>query len=129
MKKLFSTLLFLLSVVQTNAQSAYHNLEKYWWYRYRLVNDFMYIDESGNDSVGSNIPAQKRIYYESPLPDDHPIPYHDTPHDGVGLGWEDATTELGHYIGALAVEYRMLKDNGWNTERTEKRVILCNKSF
>ena len=27
------------------SQSYYHNLQKYWWYRYRLVNDFMKIRE------------------------------------------------------------------------------------
>ena len=32
---------------------SYQNLEKYWFYRYRLVNDFMYVDTTGNDSVGS----------------------------------------------------------------------------
>jgi len=43
--------------------AAYHNMEKYWWYRYRLVNDFMYIDPT--DSVGSSLPAQRRDWYNN----------------------------------------------------------------
>lgn len=35
--------------------SMYRNLEKYWWYRYRLVNDFMKIGMA----CGESIPMEK----------------------------------------------------------------------
>jgi hypothetical protein len=39
------------------ARSAwYKNLEKYWFYRYRLINDFMVV----GDGAGKSIPAQAR---------------------------------------------------------------------
>ena len=81
---------------------SYQNLEKYWFYHYRLVNDFMYVDTTGNDSVGSIIPAQKseRDSTHNPLLDAD-ASRHYYHHDGVALRWEDATTDLGHYIGAL----------------------------
>ena len=42
MKK-YLILLALIFAKQDTAQTWYHNLEKYWWYRYRVVNDFMVI--------------------------------------------------------------------------------------
>ena len=100
MKKIFLILpLFILIIQDTTAQTWYSNMEKYWWYRYMLVNDFMLI----GDECGMSIPAQKRNY---PLSNDQ---------NQYALEWQDATVELGHYIGALAVEYRMLKDNNWDT--------------
>ncbi len=95
------------------AQTWYHNMEKYWWYRYRLVNDFMII----GDQCGMSVPAQKRNY---------PFFAGDS---RQSLQWEDATTELGHYIGALAVEYRMLKDNHWDTWRTEQELYYAIRAF
>jgi len=102
MKILFAILVLFFIAIGTSAQTAYHNLEKYWWYRYRLVNDFMYVDTTGNDSVGSIIPAQKRERDSTHNPLlDADASRHYYHHDGVALRWEDATTELGHYIGAL----------------------------
>jgi hypothetical protein len=86
-------------------------MEKYLWYRYRLVNDFMLI----GDDCGMSIPAQKRNYLKSG--------------DPMALQWEDATVELGHYIGALAVEYRMLKDNNLDTWRTEQELYYAIRAF
>jgi len=39
----------------------YKNLEKYWYYRYRLINDFMLIGVG----AGKSIPAQKRKITQS----------------------------------------------------------------
>ncbi len=111
MKKILLVLLLTFSAVfSSNGQGWYHNLEKYWWYHYRLVNDFMYIDPG--DGPGSSIPAQKR---------DHVSP--------ATLNWQDATIELGQYIGSLAMEYRILKDNGWDTWRTEYELHHALKAF
>ena len=58
MKKILFIIVLNLSGCVIFAQTPYHNMEKYWWYRYRLVNDFMYI----GDSMGMSIPAQVRDY-------------------------------------------------------------------
>ena len=39
-----------------NAFSWYLNMEKYWWYRYRLINDFMIV----GSNMGESIPANER---------------------------------------------------------------------
>lgn len=57
----FSVFVFslLLGCMQIKAQSqtAFQNTQKYWWYRYVLVNDFMKI---GN-KCGESIPASERF--------------------------------------------------------------------
>ena len=55
---LFCTLLlfFIPVAAQTAYHNAYLNMEKYWWYRYRLVNDFMKI----GPNCGESIPAVAR---------------------------------------------------------------------
>lgn len=35
--------------------------------------------------------------------------------DNTVLRWADGTWWLGHYLGALALEYKLLKDNGQDT--------------
>ncbi|HRO42991.1 MAG TPA: hypothetical protein PL009_09160 [Flavipsychrobacter sp.] len=60
-KALLLTLSVILSVPSFSQLSGwYQNLEKYWWYRYRLVNDFMKI----GSNPGESIPAGHRIKTE-----------------------------------------------------------------
>jgi len=40
----------------------YTNLEKYWYYRYKLVNDFMYIGVN----AGESLPASRRDLGDNP---------------------------------------------------------------
>lgn len=92
----------------------YHNLEKYWWYRYRLVNDFMII---GPD-CGMSIPAQRRENGN----------YWDT--TGLKkLKWADATIDLGDYIAMLASEYKHLKNNHLDTSRTLMELYYALNAF
>jgi len=87
----------------------YKNLEKYWYYRYRLVNDFMLI----GPGEGMSIPAQKRNLYDRNAPNLWPNA------TAINeLEWQDATIDLGHYIATLATEYKMLNDNHWDVTRT-----------
>jgi len=58
MKKLLFALTFCLTVFNSIAQipstylpDYYKNLEKYWYYRYRLVNDFLKIGGSCGESL------------------------------------------------------------------------------
>jgi len=78
---------------------SYQNLEKYWFYRYRLVNDFMLI----GDGPGMSIPAQARVTnLDNRLSDGDS--------ERNTLFWSDATIDLGHYISVLATEWRQLND-------------------
>lgn len=128
MKKLF--LFICIVIVQTDmlhAQSSipdwYKNLEKYWFYRYRLVNDFMLI----SDEAGGTIPAQKRIRYWSDKNDPIIPDKKKTPNS---LDWgQDASTDLGYYIAALATEYEKLQRFGWSTNRTEWELNHAMSAF
>jgi hypothetical protein len=89
------------------------NLEKYWYYRERLKNDFIYY--TGNaDIPGSHQPAENRTYY------------------GNGsdyIVFADGTYELGYYIGMLALEFKLLKDNGQDTSETELELNFALSAY
>lgn len=54
--RLVITLALCILCLNANSQDWYRNLEKYWWYRYRLVNDFMKV----GPNCGESIPADYR---------------------------------------------------------------------
>jgi hypothetical protein len=112
MRKYFLLVYIVLTgtVVSGQVSSSYRNLEKYWWYRYRLVNDFMVVGEG----CGESIPARKRSISTS---------------NGGILEWGDATEHLGNYINFLAGEYKMLHDNGFNTNRTNYELYCALRAF
>lgn len=83
----------------------YRNFEKYWWYRYRLVNDFMKL---GTD-CGESIPARKRTREFAPGA---------TPQNGW-MEWGDASQDLGHYLVATGLEHQILGANTYRTDRTD----------
>ena len=61
MKKII--ILFLFFVISQNLKGQfvpnyYGNLQKYWWYRYTLVNDYMKIGEA----CGESIPAELKHF-------------------------------------------------------------------
>lgn len=92
----------------------YYNLEKYWWFRYRLINDFLIV---GPD-CGMSIPAQRRetsSYWSA---------------DGRNkLKWGDATLDLGNYISMLATEYKHLKNNNLDCTQTLKELYYALNAF
>src|SRR4051812_14645357 len=100
MKKILLLVILVSCGLYTQAQTVpphdpngiIKNLDKYWWYRYRLVNDFMKI----GPGCGESIPAQRRNTKFSWL------------HES--LYWADATIDLGDYITTLVTEYRQLKN-------------------
>ncbi|MEO6833261.1 MAG: hypothetical protein ABI378_12050 [Chitinophagaceae bacterium] len=123
MRKLFFTLLttFFLSGAFAQIPTAYlpdyyKNLEKYWFYRYRLINDFLKI----GGSCGESIPASKRFrHYDR-----------GAPVDNLGhLEWGDATEALGHYIGTLATEYKLLQLYGWDTKENKNELYYALNAF
>lgn len=93
-----------------NAQSNQTNLDKYWHYRYRLVNYFMVV----GDGQGESLPADVRNLWGNGL-----------------LNWGETPRYLGWYIGVLATEYRLLANNGqWQAlEQTKKELYYALKAL
>ncbi len=89
-------------------QTPEENAWKYWYYRWRLINDFLLI----GDCHGCSIPASIRLT----------IPYKG--HQWC-LDWGDSAVRLGWYISALAGEYRILHDNGEPTDIVAKELYYA----
>jgi len=103
-KAVILAVILLSFLSQVLSQDHQLNLEKYWYYRERLKNDFIYY--TGDPTMkGSHQPVECRMNYINVNKADY-----------VRMG--DATANLGYYIGLLAIEYRLLKDNGQETDET-----------
>lgn len=116
----------LLWYGDSRAQKAtsFQNTGKYWWYRYRLVNDFMKI----GDKCGESIPASER-YRTHPYGGNSGFYFWNGTNQQPTLHWGDATEHLGNYIMMLAAEYRMLADNGLSTDRTVQELYYALNAF
>lgn len=105
----------------TKAQShsrpfgSYYNLEKYWFYRYRLINDFMKIGPNCGESMPFG--ERKASYWGASVKD-----------STLYTGGE-VPIHLGNYIAALASEHRLLFKNGLNTNRTDYEMDLAINAF
>jgi hypothetical protein len=97
-----------------SAQTPQQNHLKYWYYRNRLVNDFMI--GIGPD-FGFSLPASERN--ESDLGEE-------THHT---LKWGDSPAYLCNYIAVLASEYKLLSDNGENAEQTIRELYYAIYAF
>lgn len=102
-----SILLISMLSFYSKAQDNTVNLDKYWHYRYRLTNHFMVV----GDCQGCSIPAGIRNFW-----------------NGGTLHWGDAPLYLGWYIGVLATEYRLLKDNNQPTGQTLMELYYALKA-
>ncbi len=113
MRYIYSFVLVLSMQMVTTAQttvnyapSKYRNLEKYWWYRYRLVNDFMKV----GTGCGESIPMERwEFHYGGDRELDR-------------ASWGDATQHLGNYILTLSGEWWVLNHVGMSTRRTEEEL-------
>ena len=104
MKKIIIVLLLFAFVSPVFAQTEELNLQKYWYYRYRLKQYFM-VD---GDGPGMSIPAKGRN------------------RDGGFLNWqENPIIDLGHYIGVLATEHALLVAEEQETEETERELFVA----
>lgn len=110
-------ILYSAEALAQDPKGDYHNMEKYWWYRYRLVNDFLKI----GPNCGESIPAQRRSW----------VAELDSPgvHKKGVLSFDDATIDLGNYISMLATEYKLLKNNNFNTTRTRMELYYALNAF
>lgn len=88
------------------AQDDLINMKKYWFYHYRLVNDFM----AKGEHPGESIPMEERAVY--------------TPSSEI-CKWGDATCAQAQYIGVLATEYALLSQQGQPTDTTKQELFLA----
>ncbi|MFH1321030.1 MAG: hypothetical protein ABII90_10305 [Bacteroidota bacterium] len=105
MKKIILVFI-LINPLISEAQTTYKNLEKYWYYRLRLQNDFLKV----GPNQGESIPAEVRF-------------------TNGQLLWDDPTQSLGWYIGVLATEFRLLDDNNESTLATEEELYYALNAF
>ncbi len=110
-KKTISLLVGILCILPLlgNAQNDNDNHRKYWYYRSRLVNDFLKV----GTGQGESMPFNQRGLYASGF-----NPYF------VDLNIGDGTSTLGYYIGLLATEYYLLQQNNQNTDKV-KHELFC----
>lgn len=111
MKKFILTITFVLQISSyffVLAQDPLTNLKKYWHYRYRLVNYFMVI----GDGPGKSLPAGVRNLWNGDI-----------------LHWGDVPRYQGWYIGMLATEYRLLKDNQQSVNQTLRELYHALKAI
>lgn len=86
------------------------NLAKYWYYRWRLRNDFMIMGEG----QGKSLVAEQR-----------------NPERSACIKWADATLMHGYYLSMLAVEHRILSESGRQVDlnETNKELYYAIKAF
>ena len=93
MKHYLLILFLIIGIYPAIAQSPIQNLKKYWYYRFRLQNDFLKV----GPNQGESIPAEARFYGNNTIK------------------WADAGMYIGWYLGVLATEYKLLYDNNQST--------------
>jgi hypothetical protein len=116
---LFLFLTPYLAFSQTDDQ----NLSKYWFYRYKLRK---YMLKAGE----TEYPCADPDTHVDPIVTGFSIPAQGLdPTLGMGPHWGDATADLGWYIGTLATEYLLLKNQGANTSYTLEELYYAMKAY
>jgi hypothetical protein len=113
MKK--SSVVTMLCVILTNfvfAQQDMYNLEKYWRYKNRFLNEFIVLPQFNSTSEGLSIPAMK-------------ITLNQTGTSKAYMDFTDGNANMSHYLGVLATEYRLLKNNGDNYDQVIKELYYA----
>src|SRR4051812_1731362 len=101
MKKLFLFLLLGLNALSVFAQNSpfahpYINESKYWFYRNRLINEFMVLGGDGDVSPLDDGTCNIASYITQ---------------DKSLLSFGDGTIRMGQYLTVLATEYELLSRN------------------
>jgi hypothetical protein len=108
MKK-FVTILCLFSIITVEGQihlgiaDEYEIQEKYWYYRWRLRNDFLYMGSEPGESL--------------------PIPVRNVFGEG-NFRTGDVTQLLGYYISTLATEHKLLAQTNRTIDMTMTRTEM-----
>jgi hypothetical protein len=96
----------LMVTISSFSQSQQQNLDKYWSYRDRLREKFVFIS-SNVEAAGVNIPASARNYTDKVVE------------------WGDANMNMSHYLGVLVTELWLLKQNGQDYSQTLQELYLA----
>ncbi len=99
-----------LSIQYCLGQTDADNHRKYWYYRSRLVNDFVKVGLNDGESMPFN---QRGLYSPNGFADPYPKLF-------VG----DGTSTLGYYIGVLATEYHLLAASHQDTSKV-RHELFC----
>ncbi len=108
MKKIIVFIALCIVTLATNAQDCRSNMDKYWYYRQRLRDNFMVVSPDV-DMFGNNLPASVREL--------------DVNGNIKAIHWDDNNANLPHYLCVLATEYRLLKNNGQDYSETLKELL------
>lgn len=115
MKQLWITFALVTIFTCVYGQSDQPNLLKYWYYRDRLLKDFM-TEVGGVGVSGASIPASIRQDYPYYAPN-------------YRQNWGDATIDLSYYIGTLALEYSLLSKSGQNTDKNVEELYYAMETI
>lgn len=104
MNKIFIIFLFLLvSTISSVAKAQVSLQDKYVLYRNRLLDEWIVIS-SDVEQFGVNIPAVDRRLDSLGKP--------------IWVSWSDGNSNFNHWLGILATEYRLLKNNKQDYQET-----------
>jgi len=98
-----------------SGQTPASNQSKYWFYRYRLTNEFL---KKGEANCGS--------------PSGFSIPASSGYKQAYDLHFGDGTSMVGFYISVLAMEHKLLRDHGGTDEqknRTAQELYYAMKAY
>jgi len=115
MKRIIILYGICLFIFPLKSQNTLHNLEKYWYYRYRLEKNFMIVGSP--ELQGTNFPASLR---------------HNLGPRMLSFGGENPLKgDFGPYLAVLATEYKLLTDYGQNSnaEETLQKIAWALYSF
>ncbi|MDA3930428.1 MAG: T9SS type A sorting domain-containing protein, partial [Prolixibacteraceae bacterium] len=102
MKRIITFLLFIAMVMNMFGQANdAANLEKYWYYRQRLKDNFLFL--SNTNEAGSNIPVDRIV------PNVQYVNGNVEVAEIQEIEWDDCNGALPYYIMLLATEYKLLK--------------------
>ncbi len=107
---LFSLLAPTVSLAQSSTPNMHGWHVKYWFYRWRLRNDFMVMGEG----PGQSLVAESRNLTR-----------------GAYIKWADATIMHGYYLTMLAIEHKILQDKGRTEDlkNNERELYYAIKAF
>lgn len=103
----------LILSLESVGQNYKDYLEKYWYYRHRLKDKFMYYNGNATIQGAHHVAENTNDRWES----------------SDMIRWADGTWWLGHYIAVLALEYNLLQTNGEDCQETLDELNLAFDTY
>lgn len=103
-------ILLIFISLSTKAQTINELNDKYIIYRDRLLNDWIFTSPNV-EQFGTNIPAVDK--------------YVDDSRDTKWISWSDGNSNYNHWLGILATEYRLLKNNKQDYQESLKLLLYA----